>query len=216
MTELKPEERFIRFYETNIPYGCFSNFAKYPIELDGKKWATTEHYFQAQKFVGTEYEEEIRHAETPIKAAILGRDINRPLRKDWDECKLAIQAKVDQHANVKSILLSTGDGTIIEQTNNDSFWGDGGDGKGHNNLGKILMEVRNRLDEYVPEFFLPQWIAFPDIHPFSIGWRMGMGEDYLMYFQCNGDWEHGDGIKIDTLDNQGNRKGGLDCLCWHS
>jgi hypothetical protein len=27
---------------------------------------------------------------------------------------------------------------------------------------------------------LPQWIAFPDIHPFSIGWRMGIGEDYLM------------------------------------
>jgi predicted NAD-dependent protein-ADP-ribosyltransferase YbiA (DUF1768 family) len=69
MKELKPEERFIRFYETNKPYGCFSNFAKNTIIIKDKEWATTEHYFQAQKFVGTEYEEEIRLVSTPMEAA---------------------------------------------------------------------------------------------------------------------------------------------------
>lgn len=39
----------IRFYRTSDPYGCLSNFAAYPIELDGKAWPTSEHYFQAQK-----------------------------------------------------------------------------------------------------------------------------------------------------------------------
>jgi len=36
MKEIKPEERFFRFYETNKPYGCFSNFAKYPIFINNK------------------------------------------------------------------------------------------------------------------------------------------------------------------------------------
>ncbi|NOU98590.1 DUF1768 domain-containing protein [Paenibacillus sp. LMG 31457] len=186
MKELKPEERFIRFYESNKPYGCFSNFAKYSIVINNKEWATNEHYFQAQKYVGTEYEEEIRLASTPMEAAKLGRDRKKPLRNDWEECKVqimrdAIIAKVDQHENIKSILLSTGNCTIIEHTINDSYWGDGANFKGQNMLGKLLMEVRNSLEGYVPEFFLPQWIAFPEILPFSIGWRMGAGEDYLMY-----------------------------------
>jgi hypothetical protein len=68
-----------------------------------------------------------------------------------------------------------------EHTINDAYWGDGGNGQGQNMLGKLLMEIRNSLEGYVPEFFLPQWIAFSDIHPYSIGWRMGAGEDYLMY-----------------------------------
>ncbi|WP_246314278.1 NADAR family protein [Paenibacillus foliorum] len=186
MKKLKPEERFIRFYETNKPYGCFSNFAKYPVTLINKEWVTTEHYFQAQKFVGTEYEEEVRLAITPMEATRLGRDRNKPLRKDWEDCKVQIMrealiAKVEQHPRIKSILLSTGDCTIVEHTTNDAYWGDGGNGQGQNMLGKLLMEIRNGLDGYAPEFFLPQWVAFPDIHPFSIGWRMGAGEDYLMY-----------------------------------
>lgn len=184
----KPEERIIRFYETDKPYGCFSNFAKYPILLKGKEWATTEHYFQAQKFVGTEHEEEIRLASTPMIAAKMGRERNRPLRPDWEECKVqvmreALIAKIEQHLTLRSILLSTGDCTLVEHTSNDAYWGDGGDGKGGNMLGKLLMEIRNGLEEYSSEFFLPQWIVYPDIPPFSIGWRMGAGEDYLVHLQ---------------------------------
>jgi len=190
MKELKSEKRLIKFYETNKPYGCFSNFAKYPIIIHNKEWPTTEHYFQAQKFVGTDFEEEIRLASTPMEAASLGRDRNKPLRKDWEQCKVkvmqeALTAKVEQHQSIKSILLSTGDCTIVEHTANDAYWGDGGNGLGQNMLGKLLMEIRNGLDGYIPEFFLPQWIAFPDIHPLSIGWRMGVGESYLMYLH---DW----------------------------
>ena len=186
MKALKPEERFIRFYETDKPYGCFSNFAKCPILINGKEWVTAEHYFQAQKFAGTEYEEEVRLAGSPMEAARLGRDRNKPLRKDWEVCKAqimreALVAKVEQHPRIKSVLLSTGDCTIVEHTANDAYWGDGGNGQGQNMLGKLLMEIRNSLEGYEPEFFLPQWIVFPDIHPFSIGWRMGTGETYLMY-----------------------------------
>lgn len=34
---------------------------------------------------------------------------------------------------------------IIEHTENDDYWGDGGDGKGKNKLGQILMVVRAEL-----------------------------------------------------------------------
>lgn len=125
-----------------------------------------------------------------MEAAKLGRDRNKPLRIDWEACKVpimreALLAKIEQHPRIKSILLSTGDCAIVEHTTNDAYWGDGCDGQGQNMLGKLLMEIRNSLEEYVPAFFLPQWIAYPDIHPFSIGWRMGAGESYLMYL---GEW----------------------------
>lgn len=186
MSKIRPEEHVILFYYTNKPYGCFSNFAKYPIVLKGKVWPTVEHYFQAQKFAGTKYEEEIRLAETAMKAAELGRDRNKPLRDDWETVKIQIMkealiAKVNQHPSIKSILLSTGDCMLVEHTSNDSFWGDGGNGQGQNMLGKLLMEIRNGLVEYKPVFFLPPWIAFPDMHPLSIGWRMGKGETYLQF-----------------------------------
>ncbi|OCT11556.1 Swarming motility protein YbiA [Paenibacillus pectinilyticus] len=144
---MKSENKVINFYETDKPYGCFSNFAKYPIEIQGKIWPTSEHYFQAQKFEGTEHEEQIRLARTPMEAARMGRERFRPLRSDWEEIKLAImkeavKAKIQQHETVRDILLSTGNCVLVEHTKNDEFWGDNGDGTGQNMLGKILMEIR--------------------------------------------------------------------------
>lgn len=58
----KPKNKQILFYGPKKPNGIFSNF--YPckhLEIDGKKWPTTEHYFQAQKFKDTEKEEMIRN-----------------------------------------------------------------------------------------------------------------------------------------------------------
>ena len=34
---------------------------------------------------------------------------------------------------------------FVEHTENDSYWGDGGDGSGKNMLGQILMDVRELL-----------------------------------------------------------------------
>jgi hypothetical protein len=44
----------IYFYvEREKPYGCFSNFSAHGFMLDELYWATSEHYFQAQKFIDT-------------------------------------------------------------------------------------------------------------------------------------------------------------------
>jgi ribA/ribD-fused uncharacterized protein len=139
----------IRFYRVSDDYGCFSNFAAYPINLNGKLWPTTEHYFQAQ-VLGPRRSGKIRKAKSPMIAARLGRDRKKPLRRDWESVKVevmrtAIRAKFTQHEELRKILLSTGDTQIVEHTENDSYWGDGGFGSGQNLLGRILMEVREEL-----------------------------------------------------------------------
>ena len=40
----------INFYNSNAPYYEFTNFYQNPVQIDGKKWPTTEHYYQAMKF----------------------------------------------------------------------------------------------------------------------------------------------------------------------
>ena len=140
----------IKFYSTKEEYGCFSNFAAYPINLKGKVWPTSEHYFQAQKFAGSEHEEAIRKEKSPMIAARMGRDRKKRLRPDWEAVKdsimrEAVLAKFTQHPELKEILLSTGNAMLIEHTKNDSYWADGGDGSGLNMLGKILMSVREEL-----------------------------------------------------------------------
>jgi hypothetical protein len=147
-----PPGESIRFYSVNGDYGELSNFALYPITLRGKLWPTSEHYFQAQKFAASQDQEEIRRANTPMLAAQMGRDRKRKLRRDWESVKRnvmreAVEAKFRQHAELRELLLATGDARLIEHTENDDYWGDGGDGSGQNALGRILMAVRERLRE---------------------------------------------------------------------
>ncbi|MDJ0612666.1 MAG: NADAR family protein [Rhizobiaceae bacterium] len=179
----------IKFYRVKDPYGCFSNFSPHPISIQ-MKWPTSEHYFQAMKFQDFEIHMRILQTQSPMEAAKVGRDRSLPLRQDWEDVKVdimrqALQAKISQHADVRTALLSTGDATIVEHTKNDSYWADGGDGTGQNMLGKLLMEIRDFLncdgpfDElaYAP---VPPWEKYPEIPRGSIGWRMGYGEDYFL------------------------------------
>lgn len=143
----------IYFYKINGEYGCFSNFAHFDFKLEGKRWMTSEHYFQAQKFCGTEYEEIIRSLHSPMKAAEMGRNRSLPLREDWEQVKddimrKAVRAKFTQNKEIGDILISTGKEIIIENTTNDYYWGCGKDGSGKNMLGIILMEIREELSAF--------------------------------------------------------------------
>lgn len=142
----------IRFYRVSDEYGCFSNFAPYPIDLDGRLWPTSEHYFQAQKFLDAGHQEAIRLAKSPMIAARMGRDRKRPLRPDWEAVKVdvmrqALRAKFSQHQDLQQVLLGTGDAQLVEHTERDSYWGDG---SGKNVLGKLLMEIREELGKIAP------------------------------------------------------------------
>lgn len=140
----------INFYKTREAFGEFSNFAQFPIVIDGKTWPTTEHYFQAQKFYDKAYQEKIRKEPSAMIAARLGRSRQVPIRKDWEDIKddvmrRAVAEKVRQHASVRDLLISTGTDELVEHTKKDRYWGDGGDGSGKNMLGQILMEIRDQI-----------------------------------------------------------------------
>lgn len=143
----------IYFYKVDAPYGCFSNFSPHGIYLDGYYWPTVEHYYQAQKFVGTADAAIIpiiRAAKTANEAAFLGRARHRQYRPDWEAVKLsvmrsAVLLKFLSHLDIQAILLSTQEEMIVENSPTDYFWGCGADGTGQNHLGKILMDIRRQI-----------------------------------------------------------------------
>lgn len=143
----------IYFYKVYEPYGCFSNFSIHRIYLQDEYWATVEHYYQAQKFVGTVDSDLIPliyAAPTPEKAAQLGRDRTRQVRLDWEQVKTqvmreAVLKKFLTHLDIQAILISSGNQLIVENSPNDYYWGCGEDKTGDNHLGKILMSVRQEI-----------------------------------------------------------------------
>ncbi len=144
----------IYFYSIREQYGSFSNFSPHGFVLDDLYWFTSEHYFQAQKFIGTPHVEQIRLVKTPKDAAKMGRERTRPLRPDWEEVKddimrKAVLRKFETHADIREILLSTGKAEIVENSPIDFYWGCGSDGSGKNMLGIILMEVREIISQSI-------------------------------------------------------------------
>lgn len=85
---------------------------------------------------------------TPGQAKRLGRRVL--LRHDWEEVKVQemlnlVYQKFLDHAYLLALLLETGEQTLVEgNTWGDKFWGQVR-GQGENELGKILMFVRERL-----------------------------------------------------------------------
>ena len=130
-------------------YYFLSNTFKCPVTYNGLTYGSSEAAFQAQKDVSRA--EEFTSPSLSGKAAkALGNSVE--LRKDWDSVKVEIledivRAKFNQHEDLKEKLLETGDKQLIEGNWwNDTFWGVCR-GKGQNNLGKILMKLREEFTQ---------------------------------------------------------------------
>lgn len=141
----------IFFYHQRREYGCFSNFSTHVVEIDGKGWRTSEHYYQAMKFPhDPDRQQRILEARTPMAAKRVAWERDARLRGDWDSFRVEVMrqvlnAKFRQHDDIRQVLLSTADRALVEHTKNDRFWADGGDGTGSNMLGRLLMELRDEL-----------------------------------------------------------------------
>ncbi|MBL5861397.1 NADAR family protein [Serratia fonticola] len=149
---MKAISETILFYRVDDPYGELSNFSKHGFWVDGVRWRTVEHYFQAQKFHDDELRNTMRNVISPMEVANMGRDRRHPLREDWESVKddvmrFAVLEKFKQNDNAREVLLATGNRQLIEHTKNDNYWADGGDGTGKNMLGIILMETRKNLSK---------------------------------------------------------------------
>lgn len=146
--------------KTKIPYGEFSNFARYPFTVDGIRYATSEHYYQSCKFLDKENQQAVINASDAKAAATIGRDPNRPLRPDWEEVKDDIMREAVWHKFISYpglilTLIHTNNAELIEDSPIDWYWGWGKDHTGKNMLGKILMETRDKLLKlgYTPDSF---------------------------------------------------------------
>lgn len=145
----------IFFYEPHDDHGFLSNFAASPISLSDIVWPTSEHYYQAQKFTDRSIQEHIRNAATPDEAFNLSRQYQDRVKPDWMEVRTTVMRfvvfeKFRQNPKLTHQLVSTGTRVIKEHSHKDAFWGDGGDGKGQNELGEILMEVRSHFAQQEP------------------------------------------------------------------
>lgn len=139
----------ITFYSPRDEYGCFSNFASFGFwDTKQRWWSTSEHFYQAMKFVGTEKFELIQNAQSPKEAANLGR--TGDLRRDWEIVKVhvmmnALRFKFLANPWCEAKLIETGNQVLIEASPKDSFWGWGPDMRGYNMLGQLLMILREEL-----------------------------------------------------------------------
>lgn len=122
-------------------YRFLSNFYITP---DGK---SVEHYYQAAKACNITDYLRIISADSPGNAKRLGRQI--VIRSDWDNIKLVVMEqlliKKFSDYDLARKLLETGDTELIEGNHwGDVYWGVC-NGVGHNNLGRILMKIRDRF-----------------------------------------------------------------------
>lgn len=144
-------------------YRWLSNFWESPTIISGHTWKTTEHFYQAQKCADPEDFHKILELETPGQAKRAGA--RTKARADWDLIKTSVMriasfSKFSQSLELAMMLVNTGDEEIVELNHwHDNFWGqctcdvcvDNPDVIGQNNLGKILMEVREHLFELKEE-----------------------------------------------------------------
>lgn len=136
----------IPYYETSN--FVFSNFSPHSLKMYGIVYPTVEHAFHAAKFEDEKIKDEIKNAISPLEAFKLGKRYKSLRKKDWDEIKVKtlyeiLSEKVKQHEEVKAVLLATDNEEIIEDNPHDDYWGNGKDGKGQNQAGKILMKIRD-------------------------------------------------------------------------
>ena len=128
-------------------YFFLSNFYSAPVTYNGITYKNNEAAFQAQKCLDDTIKSKFTDLN-PGQAKRLGRCVE--LRDDWEEVKFDIMqeivdSKFDQNPELAEKLLQTGI-EYLEEGNNwgDRIWGTV-NGKGENNLGKILMNTRDRL-----------------------------------------------------------------------
>lgn len=130
-------------------YFFLSNFYNCEIEYNGLIFQNSESAFQSAKFTNLAHRMRFCNISGSY-AKKLGRNRNIPIRDDWDRVRCDIMynillTKFTSCDDLKNKLIDTHDKHIEESNNwNDRFWGTCG-GIGNNNLGKILMQIRNDL-----------------------------------------------------------------------
>lgn len=157
----------ITFTKVKLPHGWLGNMAPYPVVYGGETWKTTEALFQALRFDDARIRAEIRDQKSPMSAKMVAKKnwahmvVKPKSAKDLDNMEMVLRLKLEQHPELKELLLATGDEEIIEDVTNrpgvdkeyaleqrHTFWGAAlrdSEWVGLNFLGKIWMKLRGEL-----------------------------------------------------------------------
>jgi len=125
-----------------------SNFWPSTLTIEGIRYHSVEHAYQAMKTLDLEARQRISLLAYAKDAKRVGRTVI--LRPGWKDMRVAVmnnlvRQKFNQDVWLRQMLLSTGDAELVEGNNwGDRFWGVSR-GVGENVLGKILMKVRSEL-----------------------------------------------------------------------
>jgi ribA/ribD-fused uncharacterized protein len=146
------------FRKTKEDYGGLSNMASgFPLQINGTKIWSSEALYQACRFPYRPDVQKIILAErSPMTAKMRSKPFRAEFtRPDWDQIKVKImrwclRVKLAQNwEKFSTLLLSTGQKPIVEDSAKDDFWGakktDDGLLVGKNVLGRLLMELRQEL-----------------------------------------------------------------------
>lgn len=130
----------------------FSNFSAFAVTMFGKTRATSEHLYQAMKFIDTnpEVANEIHAALSAHDTKQIAKRYIDKVRPDRHDIKVSImekiiQAKYDQHPYIQKKLGETIWYEIIEDSPVDAFWWWWADKQWENNLWKIWMRLRDKI-----------------------------------------------------------------------
>ena len=113
----------------------------------GLRFPSVEHAFQAAKSLDPDIRWQFQYCRSAGEAKQRGKMIE--LRPDWEKVKIQVMTDLVRNKfqcpELKQKLLDTGYAHLEEGNNHgDRFWGTV-KGQGRNELGKILMKVRDEL-----------------------------------------------------------------------
>lgn len=113
--------------------GCLSQWWPSPFTVDGRVFATAEHWMmwsKAMLFGDEATAARVLAAEHPGEAKNLGREVRRFDENVWQRERFGIVvagsiAKFEQHQDLQSFLLGTGKRILVEASPLDRVWGIG-------------------------------------------------------------------------------------------
>lgn len=139
----------INFVETIFQY--LSPFSAHTITYENETFATLEHAYQSLKFIEGPQRKEIKNAKSPMQALRLSHKHRKDttiLTKQFDKdhvMETLMRLKLEQHPDIKDVLLATGERGLLKVYPTDYYWGTGEDGTGNNKMGKIWMKIRSEI-----------------------------------------------------------------------
>lgn len=138
-----------------------SNYYLAPIQIpvigngekdEAEEYLSVQHAYQCMRFDPAEHLDliyDIKDTPDPVEATRMGELNGDSSVNGWEDIEVSamemmMRVKLDQHPEIKRLLLQTEGWTLCDRASKDTFWGLI-DGVGENHAGEMLMKIREEL-----------------------------------------------------------------------